>query len=102
MVRFRVRNSGTVAGDEVVQLYMRDLLASVARPVEELKAFARVHLAPGESQEISFGIGPEQLRMLDAELREVVEPGTFLVSIGSSSRDLRLRGMLTVHPPTGH
>ncbi|MEO8138555.1 MAG: glycoside hydrolase family 3 N-terminal domain-containing protein [Gemmatimonadota bacterium] len=96
VIRCRVRNGGTRAGDEVVQLYVRDLLASVARPVAELKGFQRVHLAPGEERELSFTVGAEQLRMLDTELRPVVEPGTFRIGIGSSSRDLRLRGTLTV------
>jgi beta-glucosidase len=100
VLRCQVRNSGARAGDEVVQLYLRDLLASVARPVEELKGFTRVHLEPGESKEISFRIGPEQLRLLDADLHPVVEPGNFRITIGASSRDLRLRGMLTVQSAT--
>jgi beta-glucosidase len=98
-VRCRVKNTGPRGGDEVVQLYLRDLLASVARPVEELKGFQRIHLEPGEERELVFTVGPEQLRMLDAELRPVVEPGVFRVGIGASSRDLRLRGMLAVRSP---
>ena len=98
IVRCRVKNVGGVAGDEVVQLYVRDELASVARPVLQLAGFRRVRLAPGEEQEISFPLGPERLRFLDRNLRPVVEPGTFRVLIGSSSRDLRLRGALTVRP----
>ena len=95
-VRCRVRNVGTRAGDEVVQLYVRDVLASVARPVIELVDFRRVYLGPGEEREVLFTLGPEQLRMLDRDLRWVVEPGAFRVLVGSSSRDIRLRGELIV------
>ena len=65
MVRCRVRNTGTRAGDEVVQLYVRDVLASVARPVLELKGFTRVRLAPGEEREVTFRLGPAELEQLD-------------------------------------
>jgi beta-glucosidase len=95
-VRFRIRNSGRRAGDEVVQLYIRDLVASVARPVIQLEGFRRVHLAPGEERELSFTLGREQLRMLDVGMRWIVEPGTFRVLVGASSKDIRLRGDLTV------
>jgi len=95
-VRFRVRNSGRLAGDEVVQLYIRDLVASVARPVIQLEAFQRIHLAPGEERELRFTVGRDQLRMLDAGMRWIVEPGTFRVLIGASSKDIRLRGDLTI------
>ena len=95
-VRLRVKNSGTRAGDEVVQLYVRDVLASVARPVMQLQGFERIQLAPGEEKEVVLRVGPEQLRMLDRELRSVVEPGTFRIMVGSSSRDIRLRGALVV------
>jgi beta-glucosidase len=95
-VKFRVRNAGAVAGDEVVQMYIRDLTSSVARPVMELKGFRRLSLAPGESREVMFELGPEELSMLDAKLERVVEPGDFKVMIGRSSRDIRLRGFLKV------
>ena len=95
-IRATVRNTGARAGDEVVQLYVRDVLASVARPVMELKGFQRVSLAPGEAKEVSFALGPEHLRMLGEDMRWVVEPGAFRVMIGSSSKDIRLRGELTV------
>ncbi len=97
-VRCRVRNSGARAGDEVVQLYIRDILASVARPVMQLAGFQRVSLAPGEEKELGFTIGRDQLQMLDRDMRWVVEPGTFRVMIGGSSKDIRLRGELTVMP----
>jgi beta-glucosidase len=95
-VRCTVRNSGTRAGEEVVQLYVRDVLASMARPVMELKAFARVTLAPGEAKDVRFTLGPDALRMLDRAMRWIVEPGVFRVMVGSSSKDIRLRGELAV------
>jgi len=95
-VRCTVKNTGSRAGDEVVQLYLRDVIASIARPVMELKAFERVSLAPGESKEVRFTLGPEQLRMLDKDMRWIVEPGVFRVMVGSSSKDIRLRGELAV------
>ena len=95
-VRFSIRNAGKRAGDEVVQLYVRDLLASVARPVMELKKFRRVHLEAGEQREIEFDLGRDDLRMLDRDLHWVVEPGAFRIMVGASSKDIRLRGQLTV------
>ena len=95
-IRFAVRNSGGRAGDEVVQLYVRDVLATVARPVMELKKFRRVHLEPGERREVVFELDARELRMLDRDLRWVVEPGSFRIMIGSSSKDIRLRGHLNV------
>jgi len=96
VARFTLKNTGPVAGDEVVQLYIRDLLSSVVRPVMELKGFQRVHLLPGEEKEISFSITRDLLSMLNAELKTVVEPGDFRIMIGASSRDIRLRQILTV------
>ena len=95
-IRCRVKNTGTRAGDEVVQLYVHDILASVARPVMQLEGFSRVHLAPGEEREVSFTLSREQLQMLDRDMHWVVEPGTFRVLVGGSSRDIRLRGELHV------
>ena len=95
-VRCTIRNTGTRAGDEVVQLYVRDVLASVARPIVELKGFARVSLDRGASREVSFSLGPDELRMLDRDRRWIVEPGVFRVLVGASSKDIRLRGELTV------
>ena len=95
-VRCTVRNTGTRAGDEVVQLYVRDVLASVARPILELKGFQRISLESGAAREVSFTLGPEELRMLDRDRRWVVEPGAFRVLIGASSKDIRLRGELIV------
>jgi beta-glucosidase len=95
-VRATVRNTGARAGDEVVQLYVRDVLASVARPVMALEGFERVSLAPGESKDVSFQLGSRHLRMLGQDMRWVVEPGAFRVMIGGSSKDIRLRGELIV------
>lgn len=98
-VRLRVRNSGEVAGAEVVQLYVRDVLASVAQPVMALKGFRRLHLAPGESREITFELGPDELSLWNAQMARVVEPGAFRVMVGASSKDIRLRGELIVRSP---
>jgi len=91
-----VTNTGKVAGDEVVQLYLRDELASVARPVKELQGFQRMHLLPGESREVRFTIRPEMLALLDQNLRTVIEPGDFRIMVGASSQDIRQRAVLTV------
>ncbi|MDF2772227.1 MAG: hypothetical protein K0S86_1721 [Geminicoccaceae bacterium] len=95
-IRCTVRNSSSVPGDEVVQLYLRDVLASVARPVMELKGFQRIHLAPGEAKEVTLELPVERLRFLDRDMQWVVEPGTYRIMVGSSSKDIRLRGELTV------
>jgi len=95
-VRCTVTNTGTRAGDEVVQLYIHDVLASVVRPVTQLEGFRRIHLAPGESQQVSFRLDRDKLEMLDQQLHWIVEPGEFRVMVGASSRDIRLRGALTV------
>lgn len=91
-----IENTGKMAGDEVVQLYIHDLIASVSQPVMQLKGFNRVRLKAGESKEISFLITPGMLSLLDKDLQSVVEPGDFDIMIGASSRDIRLKGKLTV------
>lgn len=96
VVRFTVTNTGAREGDEVVQLYLHDESASVVRPVTELKAFDRIHLKPGETKNVRVAITPDMLSMLDADLKTVIEPGDFRIMIGSSSKDIRLRGILTV------
>lgn len=80
-----VTNTGPRAGDEVVQLYLRDDVASVTRPVRQLRGFQRVHLKPGESRTLDFVLKPEDLSFLDAGMKPVVEPGTFTVFAGGSS-----------------
>ncbi len=96
IVSFTLTNVGLRNGDEVAQLYLRDRLASVARPVQELKGFQRIHLNPGESRKLSFAITPDLLTMLDAQLKPTIEPGEFRIMIGASSRDIRLHGTLVV------
>ena len=91
-----VRNTGTRAGDEVVHFYIRNELASVAQPVEALKGFKRVHLEPGARTTVEFTLGPKDLRLLNRDMRWVVEPGAFRVLVGASSRDIKLRGALTL------
>jgi beta-glucosidase len=80
-----VTNTGKRAGDEIVQLYIHDLVSSVTRPVMELKDFKRVSLAPGESKTVKFVITPEKLSFLDLNMRRTVEPGWFDIMVGTSS-----------------
>jgi len=92
-VKLRVRNSGSVAGVEVVQLYLHDVNASADRPVKELKGFQRVYLKPGESQAVSFTLERAAMSFFSPEKKAwVTEPGTFEVLVGTSSREIRLRG----------
>lgn len=84
-VSVTVKNSGRRAGDEVVQLYVQDLVGSVTRPVRELKGFRRIHLAPGEAQKVTFELTPESLACWNAEMKHVVEPGMFKLWAGGSS-----------------
>ncbi|MCZ4245560.1 glycoside hydrolase family 3 C-terminal domain-containing protein [Pedobacter punctiformis] len=93
---FTLQNTGKYDGEEVVQLYIRDLLSSVARPVLELKGFQRVKLKAGESKRLSFAISPDMLQMLNAEMETLTEPGDFRIMIGSSSKELQLKDTLTV------
>ena len=95
-VTCRVKNIGDRAGDEVVQLYLRDPVASVTRPVKELKGFQRLSLKAGEERLVSFRIDRSHIRFLDINLRPVVEPGEVEVMIGSSSDDIRLSGLLMI------
>ena len=89
VVQVDVRNTGSRAGDEVVQLYVRDEVASVTRPVEELRGFRRVALAPGETKTIAFTLRPDDLAFYDRDMHRVVEPGTFTVLVGGSSADVQ-------------
>jgi len=96
VVSCTVKNTGDYSGDEVVQLYIRDELSSVSRPMMELKGFKRVYIESGDSKKIEFEITPDMLSMLNDQMQRVVEPGTFRIMIGASSNDIRLRGILTV------
>jgi beta-glucosidase len=84
-VSVTVTNTGKRAGDEVVQLYIHDLVSSVTRPIMELKDFKRVSLAPGESKTVEFVITPDKLSFLDVNMKTVVEPGWFDIMVGTSS-----------------
>jgi beta-glucosidase len=81
-----VTNTGARAGDEVVQLYVRDRVASVTRPVKELRGFERVGLAPGERKTVTFKVGPAALRFTNERMERVVEPGLFDLMVGTSSK----------------
>lgn len=96
VVQVSVTNTGLCQGDEVVQLYLRDRAASVARPVIELIDFRRISLEPNETQRVSFEVSAERLSLLDKDLNRVIEPGAFIFMVGASSRDIRLRGTLLV------
>jgi beta-glucosidase len=90
-VRMQLTNTGKVTGEEVVQLYLRDRVASVVRPVKELKGFQKVALAPGETRTVEFTIDKESLSFFNSALRWDAEPGEFDLMIGASSDDIRLR-----------
>ncbi|MDR1332399.1 MAG: glycoside hydrolase family 3 C-terminal domain-containing protein [Tannerella sp.] len=95
-VRLTVTNTGDREGEEVVQLYIRDVTGSVATPVKALKGFRRVSLKPGESREVDFHIGAEALWLWNREMKRVVEPGEFTVMAGRASDNILLEGSLTV------
>jgi beta-glucosidase len=84
-----VTNTGQRASDEVVQLYIHDVVSSVTRPVQELKGFRRIHLAPGESKQVAFPLGFDELSFYDVKMKRVVEPGRFEVMVGGSSDNVK-------------
>lgn len=84
-----VENTGSRDADEVVQLYIRDMVASISRPVKELKGFQRIHLVAGESKEVSFEITPDMLKFYNIELKHVIEPGDFQIMVGANSREVK-------------
>ena len=94
-VRLRVTNTGSMRGAEVVQVYVSDDESSLPRPAKELKAFDKVELAPGESAELTLVLGDDAFSYYDpARAGWVLEPGTFTIRVGSSSRDLRASGQI--------
>lgn len=95
-VRADVRNAGDRAGAETVQLYIRDALSSVVTPVRRLRGFEKVHLEPGQVGTVSFALAPEHLALLNRHMERVVEPGTFEVMVGRSSKDIPLRGTFEI------
>jgi beta-glucosidase len=88
-----VRNTGKVAGDEVVQLYLRDVVSSVTRPVKELRGFKRVSLAPGATTTVNFTIDSSALALWDKDMKHVVEPGEFRIMVGPSSATSTLKSV---------
>ena len=96
-VSVELTNTGKVAGDEIVQMYIRDKISSVTRPVKELKGFKRISLKPGETKTVTLEINPEKLAFHNMDIKFVVEPGDFEIMVGSSSRDKDLhKTILTV------
>ena len=92
----KVKNTGKVAGDEVVQLYLHDEMSSVTTYVKVLRGFERIHLESGEEKVIDFVLTPQELGLWNKDNHFVVEPGTFAVMVGSSSQDIRLQGKFEV------
>ena len=84
-----VTNTGNRAGDEIVQLYIHDIAASIIRPVKELKGFKRVHLDAGESKTVEFEISEPMLKFYNADLQFVSEPGDFEIMVGPNSMDVQ-------------
>jgi len=91
-----IGNIGSLKGDEVVQLYLRDEVASLARPLKELKGFDRITLEPGEKTTVKFVLRKDDLAMWNKDIEFVVEPGWFKVMIGSSSKDIRVEGLFEI------
>jgi beta-glucosidase len=91
-----VKNTGGMAGDEIVQLYIRDEVSSVIRFEKELRGFERISLVPGETKTVRFTLTPEELQMLDRNMNWIVEPGWFTVMVGSSSTDIRQQGRFEI------
>ncbi|MDO7851769.1 glycoside hydrolase family 3 N-terminal domain-containing protein [Hymenobacter convexus] len=97
-VSFTLTNSGKAAGEEVAQLYLRDPVASVVRPLKELKDFQKISLKPGQSKTITFTIGKDKLAFYNQQLEWVAEPGKFNLMVGSASDDIRLEGAVELLP----
>jgi len=95
-VSFKLKNTSKVAGDEVVQLYLRDETSSVVSPDKQLKQFSRLHLLPGEEKRVTFTLTSEDLKLINTSMQWVVEPGDFTVMVGASSDDIRLKAGFNV------
>jgi beta-glucosidase len=96
-VRATITNTGQRAGEEVVQLYVRDLVGSVTRPVKELKGFRKILLLPGESREVDFTISPHDLAFYTRDMSFKAEPGEFMIWVGPNSTE-GLEGRFTLTP----
>jgi beta-glucosidase len=95
-VTVRVRNTGERAGDEVVQLYLRDVVAQVTRPVKQLTGFARVPLEPGEAKDVRFRVHTDRTAFTGRDLRRIVEPGELEIMVGTSAEELPCRGRVAL------
>jgi len=91
-----VKNTGKREGTEIVQLYFNDVISSVTTPVKELRGFEKIHLNPDETKNVKLKLTPEHLKLLDRNMKWIVEPGTFDIMIGSSSQDIRQKGSFEV------
>ncbi|MCK5137443.1 MAG: glycoside hydrolase family 3 C-terminal domain-containing protein [Bacteroidales bacterium] len=96
-VTLDVKNTGKREGKEVVQLYIKDVVSSVTTPIKQLRGFEKTDLKPGEEKSVSFTLRPEDLSLLDRNMKWIVEPGKFIVMAGSSSADIRLEGSFDVN-----
>jgi beta-glucosidase len=95
-IRLDLKNTGDLAGKEVIQLYIDDVISSVVTPIIELKGFEKISLEPGEQKSVSFQLTPHDLSILNMSMERVVEPGSFDVMIGRSCKDIRLKGSFEV------
>ncbi|ALR30757.1 beta-1,3-glucosyltransferase [Chryseobacterium sp. IHB B 17019] len=96
IAKVNVRNTGSKAGSEVVQLYVKDLLASVSRPIIELKGFQKVHLKPNESKQVTVEVPVRELQFLDEKMNWIVEKGAYRIMVGNSSKNLPLKQNIEV------
>ena len=95
-IKVDIKNTGSRAGEEVVQLYVNDVVASITRPVKELRGFKRIALEPGETKTVEFELSTEMLSFYDKDMKLTVEPGIFKVMVGHSSKDISLEDDLEV------
>lgn len=95
-VSFDIENTGKYAGEEVAQLYLRDLVAQPVRPVKELKDFKKLMLQPGKKKTVSFTITKDKLAFYNDKLERITQPGDFMLMIGSASDDIRLQDTFTL------
>ena len=91
-----VTNTGVVGGEEVVQLYISDIVSSVTRPVKQLKGFERIFIKPGETRTFNFKLPIEELALYNIDMQRIVEPGIFKVMIGRSSSNIQLEDQFEV------
>jgi len=99
-VALDVTNTGSRAGDEIVQLYINDEVTSIVYDERVLRGFERVSLKPGKKARVRFTLTPDGLKLLDRDMKWTVEPGTFQVLTGASSEDIRLRGSIEIKQDT--